>query len=79
VLVSPDDTLAAELLQSGEESGDRAWRLPLWDEYQSQLKRNFADMANIGGWAWICSPPSPKRAGLQNSGSSKSIVTPTVW
>jgi leucyl aminopeptidase len=48
-LFANDDALAAELLQCGEESGDRAWRLPLWDEYQSQLKSNFADMANIGG------------------------------
>jgi leucyl aminopeptidase len=48
-LFANDDALAAELLQSGEESGDRAWRLPLWDEYQRQLKSNFADMANIGG------------------------------
>ena len=29
--------------------GDRAWQLPLWDEYQEQLDSNFADMANIGG------------------------------
>ena len=28
---------------------DRAWRLPLWDEYQSQLESGFADVANIGG------------------------------
>jgi leucyl aminopeptidase len=30
-------------------TGDRAWQLPLWDEYQDMLKSNFADMANIGG------------------------------
>ena len=30
-------------------SGDRAWRLPLWEEYDQLLKSNFADMANIGG------------------------------
>ena len=28
---------------------DRAWRLPVWDDYQEQLKSNFADFANIGG------------------------------
>ena len=28
---------------------DRGWRLPLWDDYQSQLKSNFADMKNVGG------------------------------
>ncbi|WP_372964054.1 leucyl aminopeptidase [Marinobacter sp.] len=48
-LLSNNDELANELLSAGERSGDRAWRLPLWDEYQSQLDSNFADMANIGG------------------------------
>jgi len=46
-LFANDDGLAAELLEGGEQSGDRAWRLPVWDEYQEQLKSNFADMANI--------------------------------
>jgi leucyl aminopeptidase len=44
-----DEALAAELLQSGVDTGDRAWQMPLFDEYQTQLKSNFADMANIGG------------------------------
>ena len=44
-----DDELAAEILRRGTESGDRAWQLPLWDEYQELLKSNFADMGNIGG------------------------------
>ena len=44
-----DDKLAEDLLGSGDRSGDRAWRMPLWDEYQSALKSNFADMANVGG------------------------------
>jgi len=48
-LMSNDETLAAELLQAGTRSGDRAWQLPLWEDYQSQLDSNFADMANIGG------------------------------
>ncbi len=48
-LFSNDDDLANALLASGEWSGDRAWRLPVWEDYQSQLKSNFADMANIGG------------------------------
>jgi leucyl aminopeptidase len=50
-LLSNDDELAAELLGAGERAADPAWRLPLWDEYQEQLKSNFADMANIGGRA----------------------------
>ena len=48
-LFSADDELADELLAAGRHSGDRAWRLPLWDDYQKQLDSNFADMANIGG------------------------------
>jgi leucyl aminopeptidase len=48
-LLANDDKLADELLAAGQSSGDRAWRLPLWDEYQSQLDSNFADMANVGG------------------------------
>jgi len=48
-LLSNNDDLANELLAAGERTGDRAWRLPLWEEYQSQLDSNFADMQNIGG------------------------------
>ncbi len=48
-LFSNDDKLAGELLDAGESSGDRAWRLPMWDDYTRQLKSNFADLANIGG------------------------------
>lgn len=48
-LFSTDDKLADALLAAGEWSGDRAWRLPVWEDYQSQLKSNFADMANVGG------------------------------
>ncbi|MGB5260372.1 MAG: leucyl aminopeptidase [Gammaproteobacteria bacterium] len=48
-LLSNDDDLAKELLAAGEAAGDRAWHLPLWDDYQMQLDSNFADMANIGG------------------------------
>ncbi|MDQ2069410.1 leucyl aminopeptidase [Natronospira bacteriovora] len=48
-LMSKHDDLAEELLAAGNKAWDRAWRLPLWDEYQDQLKTKFADMANIGG------------------------------
>jgi len=47
-LFSADEGLAAELLAAGERANDRAWRLPLWDDYQSLLDCNFADMANVG-------------------------------
>jgi leucyl aminopeptidase len=48
-LMTKDDALADELLAAGNATLDRAWRLPLWDEYQGQLDTGYADMANIGG------------------------------
>jgi leucyl aminopeptidase len=48
-LFSNNDALANDLLAAGERAGDRAWRLPIWDDYQSMLDSNFADMQNIGG------------------------------
>ncbi len=48
-LYSNDDALAAQLLAAGEEAWDRAWHMPLWDDYLEQIKSPFADMANIGG------------------------------
>ena len=48
-LFANDDALAREVLAAGEAAQDRAWHLPLDDEYQEQLKSNFADFANIGG------------------------------
>ena len=48
-LLANDDALAVELLAAGNDAYDRAWQLPLWDDYQEQLKSPFADMANIGG------------------------------
>ncbi len=50
-LLSNHDPLAKDLLRAGEESNDRAWQLPLWDEYQEQIKSPFADIANTGGRA----------------------------
>jgi len=48
-LLANDQALADALLQAGNDSHDKAWQLPLWDEYQEQLDSNFADIANIGG------------------------------
>ena len=48
-LFANDEALARELLAAGESAYDRVWRLPLWEDYQEQLKSNFADFANIGG------------------------------
>ena len=48
-LFSADDELADQLLQAGKQAGDTAWRMPLEEAYQEQLRSNFADIANIGG------------------------------
>ena len=48
-LYSNDDQLASSLETAANESGDKVWRMPLWEEYQGNLKSNFADMANVGG------------------------------
>jgi leucyl aminopeptidase len=48
-LFANDDELADALFGAGEASFDRAWRMPLWDDYREQLKSRFADLANVGG------------------------------
>jgi leucyl aminopeptidase len=48
-LYSNDDALARELLEAGQVAWDRAWQMPLWDDYNEQIKSPFADIANIGG------------------------------
>ncbi len=48
-LFANDQALADDLLAAGQSSADRAWQMPLWEEYQSQLKSAVADVANIGG------------------------------
>ncbi len=50
-LFANSDPLARELLQAGETAWDRAWHMPLWEDYQEQLKSNFADFPNIGSRA----------------------------
>jgi len=48
-LLGNDDILCDDLLAASETANDSVWRLPLWEEYQEQLKSNFADLANVGG------------------------------
>ncbi len=48
-LLGNDDELCEALIAAGETACDSVWRLPLWEEYQEQLKSNFADLANVGG------------------------------
>lgn len=48
-LFSNNDALANEILQSCEHSGERLWRLPLWDDYKKELKSDVADLKNFSG------------------------------
>lgn len=48
-LMSNDDALAQEILDAGQQSYDRAWRMPIYEEYHKQLESPFADLQNIGG------------------------------
>ncbi|HXU43303.1 MAG TPA: leucyl aminopeptidase [Burkholderiales bacterium] len=48
-LFANDQKLADEIRAAGEDAFDRVWQMPLWEEYQDQLRSNFADFANIGG------------------------------
>ncbi len=48
-LFSPNDDLANALTDAGQRSNDRAWRMPVWQDYQELLDSPFADMGNIGG------------------------------
>jgi leucyl aminopeptidase len=48
-VLTQHNPLAHEILNASEQSSDRAWRLPLWDEYQEQIESPFADMSNLGG------------------------------
>jgi leucyl aminopeptidase len=50
-MFSNEEKLAQELLAAGEQTHDRIWQMPLWDDYQPLLDSNFADMQNIGGRA----------------------------
>jgi len=48
-LFSNTPALARALLDAGEDTGDRAWQMPLWEEYQAMLRSEHADVANISG------------------------------
>jgi leucyl aminopeptidase len=48
-IMANNQILADSIIQAGNDSYDRVWQLPLWDDYQQQLDSNFADIANIGG------------------------------
>ncbi|WP_064198565.1 MULTISPECIES: M17 family metallopeptidase [Emticicia] len=46
-LLSNNDTLANELLEIGQETGEKLWRLPLWDDYKDMMNSDVADIKNL--------------------------------
>ena len=48
-LFANDPALAEEIRAAADDAWDRVWPMPLWEDYQEQLRSNFADFANIGG------------------------------
>jgi len=48
-LFANDQKLSDALVAAGDDAWDRVWPMPVWEDYQEQLRSNFADMANIGG------------------------------
>ena len=62
-LFANDEKLADEVRAAADDAWDRVWQMPLWEDYQEQLRSNFADMANIGGRPPAASPrPASCRA-----------------
>jgi leucyl aminopeptidase len=48
-LFANDQKLADAIRDAADDAWDRVWQMPLWEDYQEQLRSNFADFANIGG------------------------------
>lgn len=48
-LMSPDEELVSRIERSGRRTGERVWRLPLWEPYRRQLDSEIADIKNTGG------------------------------
>jgi len=46
---SNDDNFADKFLRAAKNEGEGAWRLPLGEAYDKQLKSDIADMKNVGG------------------------------
>lgn len=48
-LFTPNDSLAEALIRAGDETGERLWRLPVWDEYKEEINSDIADVKNYHG------------------------------
>lgn len=51
-LFTQDEKLEQTFRRLGEESGDYVWPMPLWDEYDEEIKGTFGDVANVGKTRW---------------------------
>jgi leucyl aminopeptidase len=70
-LLTPSDELAQALFSAGEETGDRLWRMPLYKEYNEDLKSDIADISNVS---------SGRNAGTIIGGTFiKNFVKNTPW
>ena len=47
-VMSNDDNLVAAIQRASDATGERIWRLPLWDDYSEMIKGTHADLSNIG-------------------------------
>jgi leucyl aminopeptidase len=48
-VMTNDDSLAAEVIEAGKQAGEKLWQLPMYEEYEEQIKSNVADVKNTGG------------------------------
>ncbi|MFT4734004.1 MAG: leucyl aminopeptidase [Algoriphagus sp.] len=48
-MMTKNDKLAAQLEKAAETTGEKVWRLPLWDDYKSEIDSDVADVKNLGG------------------------------
>jgi leucyl aminopeptidase len=69
-MMGTDEKMMKLLEKVGQKSGERVWRLPLWDDYKDQIKSEIADMKNTGG-----RPAGATTAGLL----LKEFVDDTPW
>jgi leucyl aminopeptidase len=48
-LFTSDEALGAELLAASSETGERLWRMPLWEDYKPEMRSDTADLVNASG------------------------------
>ncbi|MBI5196985.1 MAG: leucyl aminopeptidase [Nitrospirae bacterium] len=48
-MIGNNEELKKSIRQAGEETRERVWEMPLWDEYHEQIRSPIADIKNTGG------------------------------